>query len=126
MAEKSQLRTTVEELTKPDTYSLILFAISKLKNVPEYQGLCELSYILDNNSLVNFLDYYGGMTIKVPTKAEFREMVDALLIYEYVNIEGNKLSAVSKDLKITMTNDIKETYVKLTEILKDYNFNRGV
>lgn len=125
MAEKSHLRTTVEDLTKPDTYSLILFAISKLKDIPEYQGLCELSYILDNNSLVNFLDYYGGMTIKVPTKAEFRQIVDALLIYEYVNIEGNKLSAAGKDLNITLTNDVKETYSKLSEIIKDYNFNRG-
>jgi len=125
MAEKSQLRTAVEELNKTDTYSLILFAISKIKDVPEYQTLCELSYILDNNSLVSLLDYYGGMTIKIPTKAEFRQIVDALLIYQFVNLEGNNLSDVSKALNVTMTNDLKETYVRLTEILKDYNFNRG-
>lgn len=125
MAEKSQLRTAVEELNKTDTYSLILFAISKLRNEPEYATLSELCYVLDNNSLVNFLDYYGGMTIKVPTKAEFREIVDALLIYQYTNLEGNPLSNVSKDLNITFTNEVKDTYGKLCEILKDYNFNRS-
>jgi len=122
---QSQLKEAVENLNKTDTYSLILFAISKLKNVPEYATLCELSYILDNNSLVNLLDYYGGMTIKIPTKAEFRQIIDALLIYQYVNLDGNPLSDVGKTLDITVTNEVKETYVRLCDLLKDYNFNRG-
>ena len=50
-----------------DTYSLAMFILYKLTNIPEYSINGELPYILDKKNLLNFCNYFGGRTIRVPT-----------------------------------------------------------
>lgn len=123
---KSNIEAALNELDKTDVYSMILFALYKLREVPEYLTLSELSYILDNKSLINFLDYYGGMTIKVPTKKEFDIIINALLLYQNVNIEHVELSKALKviDKEEYDIKQIKEAYFKICDILANYDFKR--
>lgn len=124
-------RDTKEKLNSmelTDVYSLILFAIFKLKEIPEYSSLSELAYVLDGKHLFNFLEYFGGTTITIPTLAEFKVVVEALLLYQYVNIEGIEYNQAIKLLSITddiSLKDIKNCYNTVVDLLNKYDFRRN-
>ena len=52
-----------------------------LRKVPEYTTLSELCYLLDVESFMKLLKYFGGQTIKIPTKEEFSDIIQVLLLY---------------------------------------------
>lgn len=118
--------TIKEELNKlhePDIWSLLLFALFKVKDIPEYSSISELAYILDRKNLLKLCEYFGGSTIKIPTIEELEMMIYGLLMYQYVNIEHipmeDALSLVSRnsvDLK-----DVKSAYSKIRDTLSDYS-----
>ena len=124
-------RDTKEKLNSmniTDVYSLILFALYKLKELPEYSSLSELAYVLDGKHLFNFLEYFGGTTIKIPTLAEFKIVIEALLLYQYVNIEKIEYNQALKLLDVTediTLKEIKLCYNKMVDLLNDYEFNRN-
>ena len=123
----SNIEKALNELDKTDVYSMILFALYKLREVPDYLTLSEFSYILDNKSLLNFLDYYGGMTLTVPTKKDFDVVINALLLYQDVNIENIEFSKALRSIN-KQENDIdeiKKAYFKLCDVLKNYEFKRN-
>lgn len=123
---KSNIKATLDELSKTDIYSLMLFALWKIHDIPEYSTLSELSYILDSDNFMKFLRYYEGKTIKVPTRDEFLEIVNALLIYNMVNLEEVPLSeAIASIDPNTDVKSVKETYYKLCDILDKYDFKRN-
>ena len=124
---KKETKEKLSAMKMTDVYSLILFAMFKMKEIPEYSTLSELSYVLDGKSLFNFLEYFGGTTITVPTMKEFKVMVEALLLYQYINIEGisyNQAIKLIDDSEVAMR-DVKNCYTKLVDILHDYSFNRS-
>ena len=113
-----------------DIYTLMLFALSELKEVPEYKTLSELVYLLDRNSVKKVLQYYGGTTIRFPTMEELQLVLDSLLIYQYM-IEDN--ISFDNALKIIKLNnptykfnvkEIKNCYDKLNNVLQKYDFKR--
>lgn len=108
-----------------DTYSLTLFVLYKLTGVAEYSSLSELAYVLDKDNLLNLLEYFGGTTIKIPTVSEFENLVYALLLYEYVNIDHKEYKEACKLLNKGPEDliDIKATYRKLCNILEKYEFS---
>ena len=65
----------------------MLFALFKLRDIPEYSSLSELAYILDKNNLLKFCEYFGGLTLKVPTINELESILYSLVLYQYVDIE---------------------------------------
>lgn len=109
-----------------DTYSLMLFSLFKLRDVPEYALLSELVYILDKKSLLKLCEYFGGLTLKIPAIEELQSIVYSLLLYQYVDIQKmdydsavELLGQKSKDLR-----RIKSDYIKLRDILSQYSFKR--
>lgn len=125
---KRDTKEKLNSMNLTDVYSLILFALFKLKELPEYSSLSELAYVLDGKHLFNFLEYFGGTTIKVPTLAEMKVVVEALLLYQYVNIEKIEYNQAIKLLDITeeiALKDIKECYKKLVDLLSNYEFKRS-
>lgn len=124
---KSELVKSLEELSKEDLYSLMLFALYKLKDTKEYSTLSELVYILDKDSLFNLLSFYGGMTITIPTMYDLKKMVYALMLYQQVNIEGNELKSVLRKINTeeVSTQDLKEAYYKVCEAVANYEFKRS-
>lgn len=113
----------INSLKSVDVYSLVLFVLYQIKELPEYSTLSELAYVLDKPNLFNFLDYFGGTTIKVPTKRELQTIINALLVYQSVKLDGttfmvalNKLGSVdSLQLK-----EIKNIYGKLCDVMDKY------
>lgn len=125
---KRDTKEKLNSMKMTDVYSLIMFALFKLREVPEYSSLSELAYILDGKHLFNFLEYFGGTTIKIPTLAEFKVVIESLLLYQYVNIENIEYNQAIKLLDITediSIKDVKNCYAKLVDILNTYEFNRS-
>jgi hypothetical protein len=122
---RKQTKEKLDSLEMTDVYSLMLFSIFKMKDIPEYSTLSELAYILDKESLFNFLEYYGGTTITVPTIHEFNQIIRALLLYQAVNLEGVDFNKAFKNIESEFqTNDTREAYFKIVSILDKYDFRR--
>ena len=119
------IKEELNKLRTNDTYSLILFVLYKLRDVPEYSGVSELAYILDENNFLNLCEYFGGLTITIPTIKEIRDIVDALLLYQYVDIDGlNYDDAVVKiGFDSSQLRHAKKIYTNIKEIIKGYNLN---
>lgn len=122
---KKETREKIESLKVTDVYSLILFALYQMKDIPEYSSLSEVVYLLDKDSLFNLLEYYGGTTIRIPTIKEFKLVLNGLLLYQFVNLEGVDFNTAFKNIEVEyQTKDTKECYFKLVEILDKYDFRR--
>ena len=122
----SILRTEMLNVKELDIYSLILFALYKLRNIPDYAVLSELVYILDKESLLKLCEYFGGLTLQIPTIEDLESLVYSLLLYQYIDIDNMSydeaiklLGTESKDLR-----RVKADYQKLSQILSQYQFGR--
>ena len=122
-------RTKIEKLTEQDTYSLLLFALYKLKDVPGYSTLSELAYALDKDSLLKLLKLFGGMTITIPRIRDMKLASYCLLLYKYVELDGIEFNRAVKMLNLSSDyslKEIKELYFTLCDVLQNYSFNRGL
>lgn len=84
---KQNIKSNIEKLNKEDIYSLMMILLFASRNNPKYSALNELAYLLDHDSFLNFIKYYGGQTIKVPTYDEMQNALKVLLLYQFYKIE---------------------------------------
>lgn len=121
------ISTEITNLTKNDIYSLMLFVMYKLKDSNEYSSLSQLSYILDEENLLKLCEYYGGTTIYIPKIEELEDMLNAMLLFQRVDIEKQDLTKCLTTLnkKGENTKSIKKNYFVIKEVLKDFSFNSG-
>lgn len=127
----TKLTEALATMNKTDIYSMMLFVLYKLKNQPDYLALSELCYLLDGDDLTKLLSYYGGMTITIPTMRDLRLVMQALYLYQFVNLnggdfrEGMKMILNSDASAEFSADEIKKTYTKILEVLDNYEFDRG-
>jgi len=121
----TMITEALNSLNKDDIYSLMLFTLYKMRDVPDYLTLTELCYILDGDSLNKFLHYFGGMTLTIPTAEQLELVVQALCLYQYVNLEGGDLESGLKDVVTDDINkdEVKALYANIIEVLSNYEFN---
>mgnify|MGYP000391591427 CR=1 FL=1 len=74
-----QLTRDVSKLKEDDVINVLLYAIYKLTNDPEYSAISELAYVLDKDSLYKLCATFGGATIKIPPLSLFKNITKALL-----------------------------------------------
>ena len=86
-----KIKTEIARLKEMDVYSLMLFALYKIKDIPEFSTLSEMAYVLDKDNLLKLCEYFGGLTIKIPTVDELQSIIYALVLYQYVDIDGLSL-----------------------------------
>jgi hypothetical protein len=125
---KTNIKKSLDTLHLSDIYSLMLFILFKVQNIPEYAVTSELCYLLDGANMTRLLTYFAGKTVTFPTEAEMSIVTNALLMYQYINIDGetftiaqNKLGDLTKKEKDKVT----ELYVQLLPIMKQYNIDRN-
>lgn len=116
------IKNELNNLKLNDTYSLLLFVLYKLNAVPEYSGISELAYVLDEANFLNLCEYFGGLTIKIPTIQELRDLTDALMLYQLVDIEGMNYTAAIEKIGYapSQMRHIKKIYKSMKSIMKDY------
>lgn len=118
-------RKLLDKMKTVDVYNFLLFGLSLIKNDPKYSVLSEMIYILDKDTLLKLLEYYGGQTITIPTIDEMEEMVCALNIYQQVAFENGDLEEeIAKIPLYVSKNNVIQLYKKMEYVLKEYNFKR--
>lgn len=128
MSTRTSIKQNLNNLHLSDIYSLMLFITYKLQDIPDCAVLSELCYLLDGANLTRLLTYFAGKTITIPTAEEFATMSKALLLYQYINLDGNSLSEAQSKLNgVTpkQKDKIIELYLKIIPIMKQYNIDRG-
>jgi GTP-binding protein EngB required for normal cell division len=125
---RNNIKSNLNNLHLSDIYSLILFVLFKVQDIPEYALTSELCYLLDGANMTRLLTYFAGKTVTFPTESEMKVVTNALLMYQYINIDGetftaaqNKLDKLTKKEKEAVT----DLYVKLLPIMKQYNIDRS-
>ncbi len=126
--KRNNIKKNLNNLHLSDIYSLMLFILFKVQDIPEYALTSELCYLLDGANMTRLLTYFAGKTVTFPTESEMTVVTNALLLYQYINIDGetftaaqNKLDKLTKKEKEAVT----ELYVQLLPIMKQYNIDRG-
>ena len=115
----------LDDLTITDTYSLIMFALYKLKDDPKYSTLSELTYLVDKNSFLALIEYFGGLTITIPTSSEVRLLLNALVMYDMVNVKKEAdLTKLIRDFekKGYDKQEIIDSYKTVCDVMSNYDF----
>jgi hypothetical protein len=121
------VKTELNKLKTEDIYSLLLFTLYKSTNSPEYSALSQLAFILDEHSLLNLCEYFGGITITIPKIEELEELLKGLDIYKQVHIDGKSADEVFAGINATDAeiDKLKQSYVSLSSVMANYDFSRG-
>ncbi|MBO5712264.1 MAG: hypothetical protein J6R47_05435 [Acholeplasmatales bacterium] len=119
------IKDKLATLKEADLYSIILFALAKLRDIPEYSGLSELAYVLDKPSLIKVCQIFGGLTITIPTLSELENISYALLLYEYIDVNGIPFEDSLKFINNPLLNlrQVKDTYYKIKNLLAEYDIS---
>jgi hypothetical protein len=125
---KTNIKKNLNNLHLSDIYSLMLFILFKVQEIPEYAVTSELCYLLDGANMTRLLTYFAGRTVTFPTEAEMTTVTNALLMYQYINIDGETFTAAQNKLgKLTKKeqDSVTELYVQILPIMKQYNIDRS-
>jgi hypothetical protein len=125
---RTSIKKNLNNLHLSDIYSLMLFILFKVQEIPEYAVISELCYLLDGANMTRLLTYFAGRTVTFPTEAEMTVVTNALLMYQYINIDGETFTAAINKLgKLTNKekDEVTELYVQLLPIMKQYNIDRS-
>jgi hypothetical protein len=122
------IKQNLNSLHLSDIYSLILFILFKVQEIPEYAVVSELCYLLDGANMTRLLTYFAGKTITFPTESELATVTNALLLYQYINIDGETFTSAHNKLG-ELTNKerdkVTDLYVQIIKIMKQYNVDRS-
>lgn len=125
---KTTIKKNLNNLHLSDIYSLMLFILFKVQEIPEYAVTSELCYLLDGANMTRLLTYFAGKTVTFPTEAEMSTVTNALLMYQYINIDGETFTSAQNklgDLTNKEKDRVTELYVQLLPIMKQYNIDRS-
>ena len=118
-----EIKKEYKNIQKEDIYSMLLFVLFKLRDSDEFSSLSELAYVLDYQSFLKFCEFFGGETITVPTIDELEDLIHALVLYQYIDIEHiERYKAFSLVDKAGAKNNIAKKYDKVREVLTNYDF----
>lgn len=114
----------ISKLQKKDIYAILCSFLYDLKDVPEYATLSELCYLLDTESFLHLINYFSGQTIKIPTKQEFSDLMQVLLLFQYYEVEKRpwKDAVQLAGFSSSHGKSAKNKLAKLKETVKKYNF----
>ena len=125
---RNSIKKNLNSLHLSDIYSLMLFILFKVQEIPEYAVTSELCYLLDGANMTRLLTYFAGKTVTFPTETEMAIVTNALLMYQNINIDGDTFVAAQnklKDLTKKEKDKVTELYIQILPIMKQYNIDRS-
>jgi len=133
----TNINQDLSNLNKDDIYGLMLIMLYASSNNPKYSTLNELAYILDHSSFLNFIKYFEGQTITIPTMQEIKTSLKTLLLYQYSVVDHMEwLDALSKAgftqeethgakrRLCAFKKQLENNEYKLGGIINDYNIHK--
>ena len=118
------IRNEVSKFSEIDLWSMMLFVLFKVKDVPEYSSLSELCYILDKKNFLKLCQYFGGTTITIPRIEDMEELLYGMLLYQYVDVEkiDYEKAITLIDKENVQKSVIVDSYRKIKKVLDRYEF----
>ena len=89
-----KVKEELSNLKETDIYSLMMFVLYKMIDIPEYSSISELAFILDKDNLLKLCEYYGGTTIKIPTIQDLESIVNLIFKAIVMKMQSRFLEAV--------------------------------
>ena len=112
--------------TQSDIYSIVCELLYKIKDNESYSVMSELAYILDKNSFIKFMQYFGGTTISIPTLEDFKQTIRVIQLYHYFNIENMswKDALVKAGFEKNETRSAQRRLIEFTKVLNSFKAGR--
>ena len=122
-----QINKNISQIIKEDVYSLMMILLYASDDNPKYSAINELAYLLDKDSFLNFIKFYEGQTIKVPTLDELRTSLQILLLFQYYKIEKQSWHDAlhNAGFEPEETFSAKRKLIKFMEYIDNHNLKLG-
>lgn len=116
----------LQRFSQSDVYSIICELIYAVKDDPKYSAICELAYLLDKDSFIKLIKYFGGSNLKVPSVDEFKSAIKIMQLYHYFNIENMpwKEALVKAGFERNETRSAQRNLMQFTKVLSDAKLGR--
>lgn len=100
--KKSNLEKKINKiLCEEETFMLSLMLLSQLHEDDKYKNLSELIFLFDNyKGFKQFIKFYEGTTINVPTEKELKQSLRLLALFQHVKIDKKDFDEVYNKLHL--------------------------
>lgn len=111
--KKNDLEKRIERiLNEEETFLLSLILLSHMHEDEKYKSISELIFLFDNyKGFKQFLKYYEGTTINVPSIKELKQALRLLALFQKVKIDKANFDKAYGDLRLKDL-DLSEEYCK--------------
>ena len=108
-------------LNEKETFLLSLIMLVHMQDDEKYHDLTELIFLFDNyNEFKQFIKFYEGRTINIPTIVEVKQALRCLDLFQKVYIDNKSFDEYYEKLKLLDLGLTKEYCEK--EIAKFYEY----
>lgn len=116
-----------DKLDVDDTYSLALLMLSIIYDEEEYKMLTELIYLLDHDSFVNLIKYYGDKKVRIPSINKVKYAMQLLLLYSdiYINKMSPEDACEQLNISIDDYNYCKDSLYKFNQKIESGDYRLG-
>ena len=100
--KKSGLERKISKiLGEEETFMLSLILLAHMHDDKKYENLSELIFLFDNyKGFKQFIKYYEGTSIDVPTIKELKQALRLLALFQKVKIDKKDFDHAYEELKI--------------------------
>ena len=111
--KKNDLEKRIERiLNEEETFLLSLILLSHMHEDVKYKSISELIFLFDNyKGFKQFLKYYEGTTINVPSIKELKQALRLVALFQKVKIDKVNFDKAYEDLRLKDL-DLSEEYCK--------------
>lgn len=116
----------LSKFSQSDIYSIVCELLYRIKDDESYSAISELAYILEKNSFIKFMQYFGGTTINVPTLQDFKQTIRIIQLYHYFNIQNLswKEALVKAGFDRNETRSAQRHLMEFTKVLSSFKAGR--
>lgn len=125
--KKSDLEKRIGRiLNEEETFMLSLILLAHMHTDDKYKDLSELIFLFDNyKGFKQFIKFYEGKTITVPTVMELKQALRLLDLFQKVKIDNKDFDECYKRLKLDTLNLTKDYCKQELEKFNEYLHKDG-
>lgn len=125
--KKSDLEKRIGKiLNEEETFMLSLILLAHMHTDDKYKDLSELIFLFDNyKGFKQFIKFYEGKTITVPTVMELKQALRLLDLFQKVKIDNKDFDECYKRLKLDTLNLTKDYCKQELEKFNEYLHKDG-
>lgn len=114
-------------LSQNDVYSIVCELLYTIREDKQYSVMSELAYILDQDSFIRFIQYFGGTTISIPKLEDFKLTIKVIQLYQFFNIENMpwKEALVKAGFEKNETRSAQRHLMAFTKVLNGIKLGRN-